>query len=400
MVVTPSGIVTLTTCEPRKARGPIVEIPAGMVTLEALPVYFTRTLPTSSNPSMMLVILQRSNALLTVPPGVINNSNVMALQFLLRCILRIYENKESVYWDSERRKMKAKLTKLKINIHRRSVMSIEATTYEQINVKNNNEQTKAVAEKIGEYMLETWGILNLKMTVDGKAFETDEESITEDSEFYEVCKNLDSAKNFEISLRSCNAGGLAWRKESAFVSMLTDDESLTKNISYKSIDYYDTDSFVDACVFDENGLKCASKFDDAFETVADIKEWYSYSPEIHITSEGMNDNTQLHEAVLKNLTEILTSVCEYDEDELDFRLEDDWEDYGEMMIEGSLCFPSSKIKELKSCCENITREVNKYDSAKVELSINAVPNGEDDYDFAVLSIELKDGSVQVSALRI
>lgn len=279
-------------------------------------------------------------------------------------------------------------------------MSIEATTCEQINVKNNNEQTKAVAEKIGEYMLETWGILNLKMTVDGKAFETDEESITEDSEFYEVCKNLDSAKNFEISLRSCNAGGLAWRKESAFVSMLTDDESLTKNISYKSIDYYDTDSFVDACVFDENGLKCASKFDDAFETVADIKEWYSYSPEIHITSEGMNDNTQLHEAVLKNLTEILTSVCEYDEDELDSRLEDDWEDYGEMMIEGSLCFPSSKIKELKSCCENITREVNKYDSAKVELSINAVPNGEDDYDFAVLSIELKDGSVQVSALRI
>ncbi len=93
-------------------------------------------------------------------------------------------------------------------------MSIEATTCEQINVKNNNEQTKAVAKKIGEYMLETWGILNLKMTVDGKAFETDEESITEDSEFYEVCKNLDSAKNFEISLRSCNAGGLAWRKES------------------------------------------------------------------------------------------------------------------------------------------------------------------------------------------
>ena len=182
--------------------------------------------------------------------------------------------------------------------------------------------------------------------------------------------------------------------------MLTDDESLTKNISYKSIDYYDTDSFVDACVFDENGLKCASKFDDAFETVADIKEWYSYSPEIHITSEGMNDNTQLHEAVLKNLTEILTSVCEYDEDELDFRLEDDWEDSGDMLIAGSLCFPSSKIKELKSCCENIAREVNKYDSAKLELSINAVPNGEDDYDFAVLSIELKDGSVQVSALRI
>ena len=136
------------------------------------------------------------------------------------------------------------------------------------------------------------------MPVDGKSFEPDEESITEDSELYEACKNLDSAKNFEISLRSCNAGGLAWRKESAFVSMLTDDESLTKNISYKSIDYYDTDSFVDACVFDENGLKCASKFDDAFETVADIKEWYSYSPEIHITSEGMNDNTQLLEAVL------------------------------------------------------------------------------------------------------
>ena len=62
-------------------------------------------------------------------------------------------------------------------------MSIEATTYEQINVKNNNEQTKAVAEKIGEYMLETWGILNLKMTVDGKAFETDEESITSFTRF-------------------------------------------------------------------------------------------------------------------------------------------------------------------------------------------------------------------------
>ena len=66
MVVTPSGMVTLTTCEPRKARGPIVEIPAGMVTLEALPVYFTRTLPTSSNPSMMLLILQRSNARLEI----------------------------------------------------------------------------------------------------------------------------------------------------------------------------------------------------------------------------------------------------------------------------------------------------------------------------------------------
>lgn len=36
----------------------------------------------------------------------------------------------------------------------------------------------------------------------------------------------------------------------------------------------------------------------------------------------------------------------------------------------------------------------------IDLMPYAVPNGEDDYDFAVLSIELKDGSVQVSALRI
>ena len=135
-------------------------------------------------------------------------------------------------------------------------MSTEANTYEALHICNVNDKTAQLCGAVSEYLLKTWGINFISLTVDGSTYEsTEEETIAEDSNLYNVCQGLASAKEISLKLRSCNGGGVNWRLDSAFMKLFTDDAELRGNVTYRSTDYYDTDSGVEMYLYNENGLQ-------------------------------------------------------------------------------------------------------------------------------------------------
>lgn len=280
-------------------------------------------------------------------------------------------------------------------------MSIEANTCELLSVINANKATAVFLAKVGEYLLKTWGIIQLDLSVDQKEYRTEEGSIREGTELFDICGNLNAAAEVRMYLRSCNSGGLEWRRESEFLSVLGSAEELKEYISYKSIDYYDTDPEVALCSFDENGLLYpAGRFSGGLDGVADIREWYCYTPEIAFSSETQRNNKALHTVIRNSLERILSSVCGYAEDVIAERIDDDWEDCGEITLSGSLRFSADRIGDLTDALSGILDEAEQYDDFGITLEINAVPDGEDDYDFAVLSIKHHDGGLKLTGCRI
>ena len=61
-------------------------------------------------------------------------------------------------------------------------MSIDANTYEELNINNVNEKTADLAAQVSKYLIETWGIIKLGLTVDGATYNSTYERIEEDSE--------------------------------------------------------------------------------------------------------------------------------------------------------------------------------------------------------------------------
>ena len=282
-------------------------------------------------------------------------------------------------------------------------MSVEAYTCEMLTVKNTNQKTSIFLERVGEYLLKTWGITELKISVDGKTYETDEESISEGMELYDVCKGLRSAADVNMFLRSCNNGGFNWRRESEFLSLLNNDDELKNNIVYKSTDYYDSDTWVDLCFYDKSGFEFPiDQFDSDIEQVKDIREWYCYTHDIVVETDeaGEKENDELHDLLYENLKGILVSVCGIDEKEVEDYIEDDWQDYGEILIEPSITFPTAKVEQLSNYFTTVMDEVKKHDNVNVIVEINAVPDGEGDYDFAVLSIKSEDGNLTIKSRRV
>ena len=78
------------------------------------------------------------------------------------------------------------------------------------------------------------------MTVDGKQYEA-EEGILEGSELHCICKNLGSAKQVQLALRACGAFSAGWRMDNSFMKYFTDDDEIKANVTYRCIEYYDTD---------------------------------------------------------------------------------------------------------------------------------------------------------------
>ena len=58
-------------------------------------------------------------------------------------------------------------------------MSIDANTYEELNINNVNEKTADLASQVSKYLLETWGIICLGLIVDGVSYNSTEERIEE-----------------------------------------------------------------------------------------------------------------------------------------------------------------------------------------------------------------------------
>ena len=265
-------------------------------------------------------------------------------------------------------------------------MSIEANTYEELHIRNVNEKTAQLCGAVSEYLLKTWGIHFISLTMDGCTYEsTEDETVEAGSDLYNACQNLATAKEISLKLRSCNGGGAYWRKVSAFMKHFTDDADLKSNVTYRSIDYYDTDPGVEMYLYDENGLQ-RMQYTGSAECVADIKEWYCYTPTFHIADEEQQENAELYECV----TGIVNKLCGLlglTEEDMADRLDDDWEDYGEIVLSGSVRFATKDIPAIKDLVNQLAALIADSDSAEFEFEIYAVPDGEGDYDFASVAIE-------------
>ena len=266
-------------------------------------------------------------------------------------------------------------------------MSIEANTYEELHICNVNDKTAQLCGAVREYLLEAWGISFISLTMDGCTYEsTEAETIEAGSDLYNACQGLASAKEISLKLRSCNGGGANWRLESAFMKYFTDDADLKSNVTYRSTDYYDTDSGVEMYLYNENGLQ-RMQYTSSADCVADIKEWYCYTPTFRIADEEQQENAELH----ANIMAVVTKLCDLlglTEEDMEDRLDDDWEDYGEIVLSGSVRFATRDIPAIKELANQLAALLGGSDSAEFELEIYAVPDGEGDYDFASVAITL------------
>ena len=267
-------------------------------------------------------------------------------------------------------------------------MSITAYTYEELTINNMNEKTNQLCDAVGDYLLSTWGINFISLIVDGCNYESAEDDrITEDSELYKACQNLGAAKKILLQLRSENGGGADRRLESSFMVHFTDDPELKNNVTYRSTDYYDSESYVDMYLYNENGLQCM-QYSDTADSVADIKEWYCFTPLLHICDEDQKENTELLEKV-KAILEKLSILFGSDED----AVSNDWEDCGEIMLECSVRFATKDIPEIVELVNRLAVLFADSESAEVEFAIYAVPDGEGDYDFASVAFVFEGESV-------
>lgn len=275
-------------------------------------------------------------------------------------------------------------------------MSFEVNTYEEMKINNVNEKTASIAFQVGEYLLETWGINSISLIADGEELcETDVLSISEGSDLHKVCEKLGSYKNISLTLSSTNNGmGPGWRMLNTFMKNLSDDEELKANVIYKSIDYYDTDSCVHMYLYDENGLR-QPEYSESFESIADIKWWYCYTPEIYINSED-TDNTELHDKIIDILKQAIDEAGAWD---IESFIDDVFEDYGEIIGSGSLSFSTESIAKIVELFQNLLDEIKKSDTTELRLTIEAVSNDEDDYSFASVLIYIEDEQVRVSYCR-
>ena len=278
-------------------------------------------------------------------------------------------------------------------------MSVDANTYEEMTIHNVNDRTAEVARQLGEYLLKTWGICKLSLTVDGVQYGDDvDDKILEGSRLYEVCGKLAEAKEITLAMRSENGGGAGWRLESCFMRALTDDEVIRKNIVYRSTDYYDTDPGIDMYLYDDSGLRQPDYIDSA-ECVRDIKRWYCYTPTLRIADAEQSENAELHDSIMETLTELCRKCFGLDEDEIEDKLEDDWEDFGEIILNGSLSFANESIPEIVSSLTRLFEQVGQSDTAEIEFEMYAVPDGEDDYNFASVAISYDGEAIRTGFSR-
>ena len=266
-------------------------------------------------------------------------------------------------------------------------MSIEANTFEELKIINCNEKTAGLAAAVGEYLIKTWSINDLTLNVDGAEYVYSDDAIEEGIELYSICQKLGDAKKLSLALRSCNNGGASWRKESCFMALLTDDDELKTNVTYRSIDYYDTDSFVDVYLYDKNGLT-KPEYNKTADDIADIESWYCCTPEFAFTT-GETENEEMHEKVLEAMQKFANCLIDCDFEDM---LDDCFED-GEMYVNGSFAFATKSISDIEKILSELVNDLKNYESTELEVAIDAVPYGENDYNFAVASITVADGTV-------
>ncbi len=172
---------------------------------------------------------------------------------------------------------------------------------------------------------------------------------------------------------------------------LSDDDDLKQNVTYRSTDYYDCDDYFDMRFYNENGLQ-EPQYNNAADSVADIQKWFCYTPTIHIFAEEYENKTELNEKATLLLRQ-MGDVLGFTEYEFEDHFEDISSDYGELSWFNSTIFSTETVKGLKDICSQLMSLCSNYDDIDFDFEISAVPDGENDYDFASVRICCEDGKV-------
>lgn len=248
--------------------------------------------------------------------------------------------------------------------------------YEEINIVNQNESTRAVVVRLGKYLERLHNILEFHLTVDGKQYNYDCKPVNY-NEIHDVCSTFSECK--EIRLSICMTGEIdeiifGDCLNNIFLKPLQDD--LKKYVRYKAIYQFNFDLLTSACVFDENGL---SYPDDFTEDVPDIEKWYCHIHDITIRAEAERNNDELYNS-LKSKLDKLSTYCDA------VALYDEWKEYGTFEMLGSITLCTKDIPQIVEILQGIKEEVEKYESGHFSVSFSGVPDGENDYDFAIVRI--------------
>lgn len=280
--------------------------------------------------------------------------------------------------------------------------------FEKIEIKNVNEKTADLAGWLGSYLNGSYEIIKLTVEVDGKQYECDEEDISEDSELVECCENFKNAKQIKVTLRS----------ENTFESFLCDSEcgnlfvdekyadDLKGNVIYHNITYSDTDQEIFMVLFDVDGYKyvdCDSTGNVGIDEVKDVTVWYSNTPIIEASvPDELTDNQEFFDAMKEKYRNLLCLTV--DEDWLAEYLEGYIEDcfFDETNIEQphAMRFKKENIDKVVSVLNDIKTLVDSYEDVELKVEVYALPDGPDDYEFAVLEIKLEDSEFVIKSARI
>lgn len=274
-------------------------------------------------------------------------------------------------------------------------MSVSVTTYEELRVNNVNNSTAELLRSVAEYLTKVWGIISLRLTLDGTSYETRIiDGISEDNELETAVGKMPEANEITLALRTCNGSNASW---SPFVQLLNKNSDLIGLVTYRSIEYYDTDAYVDTCVFDEKGLHEADWSDD-IDAVRDIKKWFSNTPVLSIIDDEQNASNEVYETLMDKVRMLYCDCFGWQEEEFNDLCDDNWDDYSEIVLNGTVSFSSEKITEIKNLCNEIA-DIAADSELSLELEIVAVPDGDDDYDFASLCLKYDGEKINLTSCR-
>ena len=151
---------------------------------------------------------------------------------------------------------------------------------------------------------------------------------------------------------------------------------------------------MDLCVFDENGLRFPrEKYCDNPQLVSDITVRYCNTPDLYVNAGDQSDNSELHDHATGLMRQLLTDCC------LDERLTDGWEEFSELMVEGNIWFKTESIPKINELLGKMTEAVRPYETVDLCINVQAIPDGENDYDFAAVKFTLEDGCVRFGCCR-
>lgn len=290
---------------------------------------------------------------------------------------------------------------------------------EDLKIRNVNSKTAEICRTVGEYLIELgqlqW-IDSLALTVDGKEYKA-EGGFEEDGELYAVCKTLAAAKEVHMALQTSDNIDHAINRINDFSREHGEDDPETRqNVTYRCIADWDTDPGVEMFRYDENGLKSADDqsldYTQPAECVADIEEWYCYTPEICIDIRKQSKNAEFHERV-RAIVIKLHALFRCNTEEAIEEFDSEWKFLAECenfdkrifgngdiyILQGSIRFATKDIPAIVELANQLVALLKEFDSAVTEFGIYAIPDGENDYKFASVALELKDSAVMDSYCR-